>query len=217
VNRKEKENALNERADSARLLHPYLHSRIKRVMDISFSLIGIVITGLIFPIIGALILLDSRGPILYRQTRTGIDGRTFSLVKFRTMISDAEAGAGPKWATENDPRVTRFGRIMRRTYIDEFPQWWNVLKGDMSVVGPRPERPEMNRIIEEQYPSFPERLVAKPGITGLAQTEYRYTNSISGSRKKLNYDQRYISNASFALDIWIVFRTFRRVLLRRGS
>jgi len=133
------------------------------------------------------------------------------------MVRDAESENGAVWASENDPRVTRVGRILRRLYIDEFPQWWNVMRGDMSVVGPLPERPEMNSLITERYPDFPRRLLTKPGITGLAQTEYRYTASVEDSRRKLNYDKRYIQNASISLDAWIIMRTFLRMLFRQGT
>lgn len=195
----------------------YLRSRRKRAVDIFSSILGIMFTVLIFPFVAVLIKIDSRGSVLYRQTRLGMNGRPFSLVKFRTMAQDAENGRGPIWASGNDPRITRVGRVLRRLYIDEFPQWWNVLTGDMSMVGPRPERPELTTVITERYPDFLNRLGAKPGITGLAQTEYRYTNSVSDSRHKLNYDQRYILKASTLLDMWIVLRTFRRMLLRHGS
>ena len=196
---------------------PYLGSRLKRVSDIFVGSLGILITVLMSPLVALLIRIDSRGPILYRQTRLGVDGDHFVLIKFRTMVRDAEAAEGAVWASVDDPRVTRVGKLLRKLYIDEFPQWWNVVRGDMSVVGPRPERPEMTNIIAEQYPEFTRRLRAKPGITGLAQTEYRYTNSVGDSRHKFSYDQKYLLNASLALDFWIVLRTFRRILLRRGT
>jgi lipopolysaccharide/colanic/teichoic acid biosynthesis glycosyltransferase len=195
----------------------YLTSRGKRIADIVASIFGILITAVMYPFVAILIKLDSSGPVLYRQVRLGANGREFSLVKFRTMIQDAEAGGEAVWASENDPRITRVGRIIRGLYIDEFPQWWNVAKGDMSVVGPRPERPELVELITEKYPRFVKRLDAKPGITGLAQTEYRYANSVTDSRHKLAYDRKYISEASLALDFWIVLRTFRRVVTRRGT
>lgn len=195
----------------------YLRSRRKRTADLVFSVVGLAVTALMFPIVGVLIKLDSRGTVLYRQRRLGIDGKDFLVVKFRTMVSGAEDEDGAVWASREDPRVTRVGRVLRRLYIDEFPQWWNVMKGDMSVVGPRPERPEMNNLITERYPEFTRRLNAKPGITGLAQTEYRYVSSVEDSRRKLNYDKRYIQNASIMLDTWVIVRTFRRLLLRRGT
>ena len=195
---------------------PFLRSRVKRSADILFALIGLIITLVVFPFVAIAIKLDSRGPVLFRQLRLGLDGQEFQLIKFRTMVVDAESATGPIWATPNDPRVTTVGRLFRSMYIDELPQWWNVLKGQMSVVGPRPERPEFYAIILERYPEFARRLGAKPGITGLAQTEYRYANSISKSRHKLSYDQLYLLKASVWLDAWVVLRTFRRILMRRG-
>lgn len=207
----------NSSPASARFAQPYLTSRIKRTADVVVSVIGVLVFIAMLPLIGLVIKLDSRGPIFYRQTRLGIDGQIFVLIKFRTMIRDAEANGEAVWASIDDPRVTRIGRCLRKLYIDEFPQWWNVLKGDMSVVGPRPERPEMAELIVQQYPGFSVRLEAKPGITGLAQTEYRYANSLRGSRHKLNFDQVYIKRASLLLDSWIILRTLRRMLLRRGT
>jgi lipopolysaccharide/colanic/teichoic acid biosynthesis glycosyltransferase len=195
----------------------YLRSRRKRFADILFAVFGLIITLVMLPFIALAIKMDSRGTVFYKQTRLGLDGSSFDLIKFRTMVNDAENVNGPAWAVDNDPRITRVGRVFRALYIDEFPQWWNVLQGDMSVVGPRPERPEFTKLIAERYPKFPTRLEAKPGITGLAQTEYHYTKSVAESRHKLNYDQRYISHASLTLDIWVVLRTFRRMLLRTGT
>jgi lipopolysaccharide/colanic/teichoic acid biosynthesis glycosyltransferase len=201
---------------TAQLESSFLRSRMKRLVDIAVSLIGLLMTVFLFPFVAIAIKLDSNGPVLFKQLRLGLNGKEFSLIKFRTMVADAESSSGPTWADKNDPRVTTIGKILRRTYIDEFPQWWNVLLGDMSMVGPRPERPELNAVIVQKYPDFIKRLKAKPGITGLAQTEYRYTNSVSDSRHKLSYDQRYILKASILVDGWIVLRTFRRMLLRRG-
>jgi len=195
----------------------YLRSKRKRAVDVSFGIFGLIVTAAIFPFIALLIKLDSSGPILYYQKRLGIGGKNILVFKFRTMVNDAEAGVGATWASKDDPRMTRIGRILRKLYIDELPQWWNVTTGDMSVVGPRPERPEMTIEITERYPNFPRRLIAKPGITGLAQTEFMYTNTVEDSRHKLNYDRRYIENASFLLDAWVIVRTFRRILLRSGT
>jgi lipopolysaccharide/colanic/teichoic acid biosynthesis glycosyltransferase len=195
----------------------YLRSRTKRTIDIGTSLIGILVFFAVFLIVAVFIKLDSRGSVLYRQKRLGIDGRHFYLIKFRTMKSNAEEYGEAIWASQNDPRSTRVGRFLRKAYIDELPQWWNVLRGDMSVVGPRPERPELNYVIVQKYPQFLGRLSAKPGITGLAQTEYKYVASIDDSRHKYSYDLLYLANASVTLDIWIFIRTFRRMILRRGT
>ena len=196
---------------------PYLRSKKKRCFDVLVGFFGLLVTAVGFPFIALLIKMDSRGPVLYRQARLGIDGRPFVLIKFRTMIHNAEKISGPVWSAEDDPRVTRVGKLIRTIYIDELPQWWNVIKGDMSVVGPRPERVELAEVVAERVPNFDRRLLAKPGITGLAQTEYRYANSIVDSRHKLNYDVRYINKASLIADAWIVARTIRRMLLRRGT
>ena len=195
----------------------YLRSRRKRSVDLALGLIGMLITVIIFPVIALLIKIDSRGPVLYRQTRSGMDSQTFCLVKFRTMIHNAEADGKARWASSDDPRITRLGQIMRRLYIDEFPQWWNVLKGDMSIVGPRPERPEMIEQIVKRYPEFSKRLSAKPGITGLAQTEYGYASTVVDSRRKLKYDQKYMSESSLRLDMWVIMRTFRKIAKLSGS
>jgi len=196
---------------------PYLHSRRKRLVDIVFGLLGLLIVTVMYPFVAVLIVIDSRGSVFYRQTRLGQDGTLFRLVKFRTMVADAEAPGNPVFAQAEDPRVTRIGRLLRRTYVDEFPQWWNVVKGDMSTVGPRPERPEMSDIIVKRYPRFETRTKAKPGITGLAQTQYGYVRTMEDSRRKLNYDQLYIENASFRVDLWIMLKTIVRVVSRRGT
>lgn len=190
---------------------------MKRATDLVMSFVGILVTLAIFPVVTLLIKLDTRGPILYRQQRLGLDGHPFKLIKFRTMVLNAETNGNAVWAKENDPRVTRAGRILRRLYIDEMPQWWNVARGEMSVVGPRPERPELTKVIVQRFPHFAERLAAKPGITGLAQIEYRYASSVEGSRHKFRYDRKYISDASLKLDLWIIVRTLRVILLRRGT
>lgn len=196
---------------------PYVRSRLKRVTDLIMSFVGISITVAVFPVVALLIKMNSRGPVFYRQQRLGLDGRRFELIKFRTMVLDAEMNGYAVWALENDPRVTWAGWILRRLYLDELPQWWNVAKGDMSAVGPRPERPELTRLIVQRFPHFAKRLDAKPGITGLAQIEYRYTSSVDDSRHKLRYDLKYIRDASIKIDLWIIVRTLRMILLRRGT
>ncbi|MBN4059352.1 sugar transferase [Dehalococcoides mccartyi] len=196
---------------------PYLRSRLKRAMDLIIGTVGIALTITMFPFVAALIKLDSNGSIFFRQKRLGMDGREFEMIKFRTMALASEKGKGGLWTSKNDPRITRVGKILRNMYIDEFPQWWNVLKGDMSVIGPRPELPEGHKLVVNRYPRFVERLTAKPGITGLAQTEYKYTVNVRDFRNKLTYDQKYIQRASPSLDLWIIMRTIKRMVCKRGS
>ena len=197
--------------------HAYLASFRKRSLDIVVGSIGVLLLAAMFLPVAILIKLTSAGPVFYRQRRVGRDGREFELIKFRTMTHDAEAEDGPVWAQPNDPRVTRVGGMLRRLYIDEFPQWINVLKGDMSVVGPRPERPELMGQILDVVPNFGQRLKAKPGITGIAQINYKYTNTMIEARNKLRHDVIYINAASLTLDLQLILRTLRRVWLFKGT
>ena len=160
-------------------------------------------------------LLAQGWPIFYRQDRVGQGGKIFTLAKLRSMQHNAEKD-GAKWADRNDPRVTSFGRFLRATRIDEIPQLWNVLKGDMSLVGPRPERPEFVALLEEKIPFYRARLAAKPGLTGWAQIKLGYTNDVDDSRIKLEYDLYYIKNRSTWLDLVILLQTMRVVLGRKG-
>ena len=174
---------------------------------------------LTFPIIGLfalLVKLDSKGPAFFRQTRVGLYGQDFQLIKLRSMRTDAEA-AGAQWATKDDPRVTRIGRFIRKARIDELPQTWAVLKGHMSFVGPRPERPEFVIDLEDKLPYFAERHMVKPGITGWAQINYPYGASIEDSRHKLEYDLYYAKNYTPFLDLLILLQTIRVVLWNEGA
>ncbi len=195
----------------------YLYSRSKRATDIALASIGLLLVVAIFPIVGILVKLNSPGPVLYRQIRLGLNGRSFRVLKFRTMIEDAEVGGHAVWAVDKDPRVTRIGRILRNLYIDELPQWWNVMRGEMSAVGPRPERPELASIISKSVHGFSNRLVAKPGITGLAQVSYRYGANVRDARNKFRFDNLYNENASYVLDVKIIVQTFRRILMSKGT
>ena len=163
------------------------------------------------------IRLDSQGPVLYRQTRVGKNGRTFHVVKFRTMRTDAEALSGPQWAGNNDPRVTRIGRFLRSSRLDEIPQLWCVLRGDMAFVGPRPERPEFVEWLSREIPYYNVRHMVRPGLTGWAQVKYKYGSTVEDAREKLQYDLFYIKNASIGLDLLIMFQTIKTVLLKRGA
>jgi len=163
------------------------------------------------------IKLDSPGPIFFRQTRLGEDGRTFQILKFRSMINNAEGVSGPRWATEKDERITRVGAILRKYRLDELPQMWNVLKGDMSFVGPRPERPEFVKSLSKQIPYYSERHTVKPGITGWAQVCYRYGSSVDDALEKLKYDLFYVKNMSMTFDLLIMLRTIKIVLMQTGA
>lgn len=187
------------------------------MLDIFIGAIGVILLAILLIPVALVIKLSSPGPIFYRQRRVGRHGKEFDLIKFRTMTADAESVDGPVWSKPNDPRITRIGGILRRLYIDEFPQWWNVLKGQMSVVGPRPERPELAEQILDFVPNFNQRLRAKPGITGVAQVNYKYTNTMLEARNKLRHDVIYINAASFRLDAQLILRTLRRVWLFKGT
>jgi sugar transferase (PEP-CTERM system associated) len=187
---------------------------------ISSILISSAILLLLWPILLVLMLLiklDSKGPAFYKQERVGQDGRTFLLIKFRSMHQNAEQKTGPVWCTVGDPRVTRIGRLMRRTRLDELPQLWNVLRGDMNFVGPRPERPHFVQQLAESIPFYPLRHVVKPGITGWAQINYEYANTLEHTAEKLQYDLFYIKNMSFVLDALIALETIKTVLVKKGS
>lgn len=190
---------------------------IKRSMDIVLSMIGLILAIPFFLVIPLLIRLDSLGSIFYRQERVGENGRIFRLLKFRSMKVDAEADLGPVWAQDDDPRITRVGRFIRETRIDELPQLLNVLKGEMSFVGPRPERPWFIEQLEKEIPYYSLRFTVKPGITGWAQIKYRYGSSVQDALEKLQYELYYIKNLSFSLDIAILFSTVRVVLSGSGA
>lgn len=193
----------------------WFYSAAKRSVDIAFAVtlgIGIV---LIVPFVALAIRLDSPGPILYSQNRVGLNGQLFRIYKFRSMRQDAEKN-GAAWATVGDARVTRVGRFLRLTRIDELPQVWNVLRGDMTLVGPRPERPEFTSLLEAEIPSYAERHQVKPGITGWAQVRYRYTSSVRDSEAKLEYDLYYVKYRSLGLDLRVLLQTVLVVVQMRG-
>jgi sugar transferase (PEP-CTERM system associated) len=190
---------------------------VRRAVSIVISLIGLILALPLLPLIMLAIRLDSKGPVFYTQTRVGKSGRVFKVVKFRTMRDDAEAASGPKWAGDNDPRVTRVGKFLRSSRLDEIPQLWCVLKGDMAFVGPRPERPEFIEWLSKEIPYYGVRHMVRPGLTGWAQVKYKYGSTVEDSREKLQYDLFYIKNASIGLDLLIMFLTVKTVLLRRGA
>jgi lipopolysaccharide/colanic/teichoic acid biosynthesis glycosyltransferase len=159
----------------------------------------------------------SKGPALYRQKRVGLGGAPFVLYKFRSMRLDAEAGTGAVWAVKNDPRVTPLGRWLRRLRIDELPQLFNVIRGEMVIVGPRPERPEFVKTLGEKIPFYPQRHCVKPGITGWAQISHKYGDNLEDTLTKLEYDLYYIKHMSLSLDGYIIFHTLKVMLLSRGA
>lgn len=190
---------------------------LKRMFDIFFSSVGVIVALPLIPIITLLIKIDSRGPVFFRQVRVGAGEKHFVLYKFRTMRQDAEGKTGAVWAEKNDPRITKVGLLLRKTRLDEIPQLYNVLKGDMSFVGPRPERPEFVDKLKEIIPYYSERHYVKPGITGWAQVKYPYGASVEDAIEKLRYDLFYIKHISFFVDLLIVLETIQVVLFGRGG
>src|SRR5581483_6687116 len=190
---------------------------LRRTVTILVSVTSLLLTLPLIPFIMLAIKLDSRGPVIYKQQRVGRRGVHFSVYKFRTMRQDAEALTGPQWASEHDPRITRVGKILRTSRLDEIPQLWNVLRGDMGFVGPRPERPEFVEWLTKQIPYYPARHVIRPGLTGWAQVRYKYGNTVEDAKQKLQYDLYYIKNISVGLDLMIMFQTLKIVLLGRGA
>jgi len=190
---------------------------VRRVLNFSVALVGLILALPLLPFIALAIKLDSPGPVLYRQRRVGRAGMTFFCYKFRTMRQDAEADSGATWAVDNDPRITRFGKFLRASRLDEIPQLWCVLKGDMHFVGPRPERPEFVEWLSREIPYYGVRHTVRPGITGWAQVQYKYGNTLEDAREKLQYDLFYIKNASLGLDLLIWLQTVKIVLLGRGA
>jgi sugar transferase (PEP-CTERM system associated) len=190
---------------------------VRRFISIAVSLIGLILMAPLIPFIMLVIKLDSKGPIFYSQRRVGKGGHVFNVFKFRTMREDAEAGSGPQWAGDRDPRVTRVGKFLRSSRLDEIPQLWCVLKGDMAFVGPRPERPEFVEWLSREIPYYGMRHIVRPGITGWAQVRYKYGSTVQDAREKLQYDLYYIKNASIGFDLLIMFQTVKTVLLRRGA
>jgi sugar transferase (PEP-CTERM system associated) len=190
---------------------------VRRVLSIIISLIGLLLALPLLPFVALAVRLDSEGPVFYTQTRVGKRGRLFKVVKFRTMRQDAESSSGAQWAADNDPRITRVGRFLRMSRLDEIPQLWCVLKGDMAFVGPRPERPEFIEGLSKEIPYYGVRHMVRPGVTGWAQIKYKYGSTIEDAREKLQYDLYYIKHASIGLDLLIMFQTVKIVILGRGA
>ena len=193
-----------------------MYELAKRALDIAGGLVGIVVLLLLFPVVALAIVLDSGFPITYKQTRLGKGARRFTIYKFRSMRQDAEQQGEAKLAEKNDPRVTRVGDFLRKTRLDEFPQFWNVLRGDMSLVGPRAERPELVAAFQKQVPFYRARLLVKPGVSGWAQINYGYYASVTEMAVKLEYDLYYIKHRSLTMDLQIILRTIGTMLRRTG-
>ena len=194
---------------------PRAHRLVKRAIDLVFALgVGVVFL-LLLPLLALAIRLESQGPVFYRQTRIGLGNRPFTIVKLRTMRVDAERD-GAQWTQVGDPRITRVGAFLRRARIDELPQVWNILRGDMTLVGPRPERPEFTRQLEQSLPFYAKRHAVKPGLTGWAQVRYRYASSVHDAAIKLEHDLYYVKRLSLRLDLQILLRTVQVVLRLRG-
>ena len=196
--------------------HPFA-ALLKRVNDVVVSAVMLLLLWWVMVIVAIVVRLTSPGPILFTQERVGQDGRPFVLMKFRSMRADAEKLSGPVWASEDDPRITRFGGIMRKTRLDELPQLFNVLSGSMSLVGPRPERQHFVDQLAARIPYFRLRHIVKPGVTGWAQTNYPYGNTEEDALHKLQYDLFYIKNYSVLFDLSILISTIKTVVLRRGT
>ena len=192
------------------------HRILKRIADIVLSIVGLVLSIVPMALTALAVWLESGRPVLYRQERVGQHGRVFTLFKFRSMRVDAE-GATPVWARQRDSRVTTVGRFIRLTRLDELPQFWNVLRGDMSFVGPRPERPYFVEMLTEEIPFYHERHAVKPGLTGWAQVKYRYGSSIEDATEKLRYDLYYVKHLSVIFDLTIVFDTFKVIVSGKGA
>jgi len=197
------------------LLAPW-EAFLKRALDITVSSLVLIVGSPVFLLISLVQKLTSKGTVLYSQQRVGKDGKVFKMLKFRSMFLDAETGSGPQWATKDDPRVTPFGRILRKSHLDELPQFMNVLEGTMSLVGPRPERPYFVEQFVKEIPLYRRRLNVRPGITGWAQVKHTYDQSIEDVRTKLSYDLFYIENMSIRMDLKILMNTFYKMLAGKG-
>ncbi|MGQ9798995.1 MAG: sugar transferase, partial [Ignavibacterium sp.] len=197
-------------------LMPEWERKLKRLLDIVVSIVILLVSLPVTLLTAIAIKLDSEGPVFFTQERMGMNGKIFKMIKFRSMRKDAEKLTGPVWSQKNDPRVTRVGKIIRKLRIDEIPQFINVLKGDMSVVGPRPERPFFVEKLSQEIPYYKRRLKVRPGITGWAQVKHKYDESIEDVKIKLRYDLFYIENMSIRMDLKILFRTIFVVLFGKG-
>ena len=209
--------AFREPLNAGRLTRVQAEDYAKRASDVVIACALIIFTLPLMMLAALAIKWGSDGPIFYRQTRVGLGGRHFDLLKFRSMVQDAERDGRPVWAADHDPRITRVGRFIRKVRIDELPQLINVLRGEMSMVGPRPERPYFVDELSQLIPRFAERHTVKPGITGWAQINYPYGASVEDARNKLTYDLQYTENRSFVMDLRILISTIRVVIFQEGA
>ncbi len=193
-------------------MNPFVQRLVKRTLDVVMSVIGLVLLSPVFLVVAFWIKRDSAGPVFYSQERVGKDHVTFRMIKFRTMVVDAEKNTGPVWAREGDPRITRVGRFLRHSKLDELPQLINVLRGDMSLVGPRPERPAFVLLFTRTIPGYRLRHQIRPGITGLAQLENGYDKDARDVIRKLQYDTEYIYEGNILTDLILIFRTLGRAV-----
>jgi sugar transferase (PEP-CTERM system associated) len=189
----------------------------QNMMNFLVAGIGLVIASPLMLLTALAVKLTSPGPVLYRQVRVGLNGTLFTVFKFRSMRADAEKGTGAVWASKDDPRITPVGKIIRKIRFDELPQIVNVLRGEMSIVGPRPERPEFVKMLSEKIPYYRQRHCIRPGITGWAQINYKYGDTLEDTVTKLEYDLYYIKNMTPGLDMYIIFDTVKAMLLSRGA
>jgi exopolysaccharide biosynthesis polyprenyl glycosylphosphotransferase len=189
---------------------------LKRFLDLFLSLLALLVLSPVLLLVALWVKSDSAGPVFYRQERLGLFGRPFHIIKFRTMVQNAE-GQGPKLSSDADPRITRVGKWLRKTRVDELPQFWNVVKGEMSLVGPRPERAFFADQIVQHSPHFLRLQQVRPGITSWGQVKYGYAENVNEMRQRLRYDIMYLENASLLLDLKILLYTVRTVLRREGK
>ncbi|MFL6416938.1 MAG: sugar transferase [Bryobacteraceae bacterium] len=202
----------------SRMLGPSSHAlTIQGIYSFVIGVVGLIVFLPLMLLTAIAVRLSSKGPVFYRQRRVGVNGHTFTLYKFRSMYADAEARTGAVWASKDDPRITPVGKWLRKLRLDELPQFWNVVKGDMVIVGPRPERPEFVEVLAQQIPYYRQRLAVKPGITGWAQINHKYGDTQLDAMIKLEYDLYYIKHVAPALDFYIIFHTVKVMLLSRGA
>jgi exopolysaccharide biosynthesis polyprenyl glycosylphosphotransferase len=200
------------------MLGPRPHAiTVQNFYSLLIGFFGLIVALPLMLLTAILVKVSSRGPVLYRQRRVGLDGELFTLYKFRSMYADAEARTGAVWAKVDDPRITTIGRWLRKLRLDELPQLWNVVRGQMAIVGPRPERPEFVELLTQQIPYYRQRLAVKPGITGWAQINHKYGDTALDAMIKLEYDLYYIKHVAPMLDFYIIFHTVKVMLLSRGA